>query len=241
MKEDPTLEKEDGRMLEALTKMSTPTVANAIELFDVRPRDEGFMNSSVKCIFPGLGVMVGRAVTVRISTATRPNPDAVETTFRYWKSILNVPAPRVVVMEDVDDPPGMGAFWGEVNSNIHRALGCVGTVTNGSIRDLDEVEALGFRCFAGGVAVSHAYNHIVDFGTKVKVGGLTISPGDILHADKHGVLQVPDQVAARIPAAAQALAEREREVIDHSRSDDFSLEELRAKVKRMKEAGKDFH
>lgn len=227
--------------LEGLRNLSTPTVANAIELFDVRGRGEGFADSSVRCIFPELGVMVGRAATVRISTATRPPPDGLETTFRYWKSLLGAPTPRVVVVEDVDDPPGVGAFWGEVNANIHRALGCVGAVTNGSVRDLDEVKAAGFHLFAGSVSVAHAYNHVVDFGTPVTVGGLVIKPGDIIHADKHGVLLVPEEVAPRVPEAAALIAERERGVIELTRSEGFALEDLRAKVQRMRNAGSDFH
>lgn len=227
--------------MEGLRKLSTPTVANAIELFAVRGREEGFADSSVRCIFPDLGVMVGHAATVRISTATRPPPEGLETTYRYWKGLLGVPPPRVVVVQDIDDPPGLGAFWGEVNASIHRALGCVGAVTNGTVRDLDEVKAAGFHLFAGGVAVAHAYNHIVDFGTPVNVGGLEVKPGDIIHADKHGVLMVPAEVAPRIPEAAALIADRERDVIELTRSNDFALEGLRAKVQRMRDAGGDFH
>ena len=195
----------------------------------------------MRCVFPDLGVMVGYAATVRISTATRPPPDGLETTFRYWKSLLAVPSPRVVVVQDVDDPPGLGAFWGEVNANIHRALGCVGAVTNGTVRDLDEVKAIGFHLFAGGVSVAHAYNHLVDYGTPVEVGGLQVNPGEIIHADKHGVLMVPRDVAAAVPRAAALIADRERGVIDLARSGDFTLEALRDRVKRMREAGDDFH
>ena len=207
----------------------------------MRGREEGFADQSVRCVFPDLGVMVGHAATVRIRTASRPPPGGIETTFRYWKSLLTVPPPRVVVVQDVDDPPGLGAFWGEVNASIHGALGCVGAVTNGSVRDLDEVRAAGFHLFAGGVSVAHAYNHVVDFGTKVRVGGLTISPGDIIHADKHGVLLVPADVAHRVPEAAALISDRERDVIELTRSKGFDLDELRARVQRMRDAGADFH
>ena len=227
--------------LEELGKLSTPTVSNAIELFDVRGREEGFTDSSVRCIFPELGVMTGYAATLRMSSTAPPPPDGLERSFRYWKSILKVPAPRVVVVQDLDDPPGLGAFWGEVNANIHRALGCVGAVTNGSVRDLDEVKALGFHLFAGSVAVSHAYNHVVDFGVPVRVGGLEVKPGDLIHADKHGVLTVPKGVAPRVPEAAMLIADREKEVMDLARRRDFSLDELKARVQRMRGAGKDFH
>ena len=228
-------------VLKQLGRLSTPTVSNAIELFNVRGREHGFTDSTVRCIFPELGVMTGYAVTLRMSASTPPPPDGIETSFRYWKSVLDTPAPRVVVVQDADDPPGVGAFWGEVNANIHRALGCVGAVTNGSVRDLDEVKEMGFHLFAGSVAVSHAYNHIVDFGKAVRVGGLEVKPGDLIHADEHGVLLVPKDIAPRIPEAAAMIAEREREVIELARGKSFTLEELKAKVQRMRDAGKDFH
>jgi 4-hydroxy-4-methyl-2-oxoglutarate aldolase len=131
-----------------------------------------------------------------------------------------------MVMEDIDQPPGVGAYFGEVQTNIHRRLGCIGVVTNGHVRDLDEVHALGFHYFAGGVCVSHAYVHLIDFGLEVNVGGTSVHSGDLIHADKHGVLLVPKEIAGDIPAAAAKVADREHRVISHCRSPDFSLEEL---------------
>src|SRR3972149_3219093 len=127
-------------VLQELRAITTPTVANGIEAFGVRGRNEGFVDAGVRCIFPDLGPMVGYAATPTIRTAQpgerRPAPE-------LWAHVQSVPAPRIVVIQDLDDPPGIGAFWGEVNSNIHRALGCVGAVTNGSVRDLDEGRARG--------------------------------------------------------------------------------------------------
>jgi len=211
--------------LAALRGLSTPTVANAIELFDVRPRNQGYMSPEIHCLFPDLGVMVGHAVTIRFA-AGQP---AAKPGSRYdsWKYILQTPEPRVLVLQDMDQPPGAGAFIGEVMATIHQRLGCVGAVTNGCVRDLDEVRALGFHFFAAGVCVSHAYVHLLDFGTPVKVGGLVVQTGDLIHADKHGVLAVPKDIAHEIPKAAARVTEREQRMIGHCKSSDFSLEELK--------------
>jgi regulator of RNase E activity RraA len=131
-----------------------------------------------------------------------------------------------VVLHDIDDPI-VGSFWGEVNANIHKALGCVGTVTDGSVRDLDEVQETGFHFFSGCISVSHAYVHMIEFGTAVKVGGLTVKPGDLIMGDKHGVISIPREIAGDIPRAAQMIEDWERRVIDFCKSDNFSLEGLR--------------
>jgi 4-hydroxy-4-methyl-2-oxoglutarate aldolase len=211
--------------LEALQKLSTPTVSNAIELFDIRPRHEGFMSAEVGCLFPDLGVMVGYAATARFA-ARSPATNAASR-YDFWKYISTFPEPRVVVMEDIDDPPGIGAYFGEVQSTIHKRLGCIGVVTNGCVRDLDEVHAIGFHYFAKGACVSHAYVHLVDFGGPVRVGGVTVNPGDLIHADKHGVLIVPKQCASEVTKAAAQVAEREQRIIEFCRSADFTLEGLR--------------
>jgi regulator of RNase E activity RraA len=211
--------------LEALRSLSTPTVSNAIEQFNLRPRDEGYLSPDVRCLFPDLGVMVGHAVTLRFAAeqpAARPG-----SRYESWKFMLETPEPRVLVLQDLDQPPGAGAFIGEVMATIHRRLGCIGAVTNGCVRDLDEVRALGFHLFAAGVCVSHAYVHLVDFGTPVKVGGRVVRTGDLLHADKHGVLVVPREIADQIPDAAARVTEREQRLIAHCNSSDFSLEALK--------------
>jgi regulator of RNase E activity RraA len=211
--------------LKALRSLSTPTVSNAIEVFNVRPRNEGFMSPEIRCLFPELGVMVGYAVTGRFAAAKAPASAASR--YESWKHILQIPEPRIMVMQDIDEPPGVGAYFGEVMANIHKKLGCIGAVTNGCVRDLDEARALGFHFFAAGACVSHAYVHLLDFGSAVTVGGTVIHSGDLLHADKHGVLIVPKQIASAIPKAAQQLAEREQRIISHCQSADFSLEELK--------------
>ncbi|MHB8523382.1 MAG: RraA family protein [Limisphaerales bacterium] len=214
--------------LEALRKLSTPTVANAVELFNVRPRNQGHMSPEIRCLFPDLGVMVGYAVTMRFAAeqpATRP-----ASRYESWKYILETPGPRVVVLQDMDVPAGAGAFFGEVMSTIHQRLGCVGAVTNGHVRDLDEVRALGFQFFAGGVCVSHAYVHLLDFGAPVNVGGLVVRTGDLIHADKHGVMSVPKEHAREVPQAAAKVFEREQRIMEHCKAADFSLEELKRRL-----------
>jgi 4-hydroxy-4-methyl-2-oxoglutarate aldolase len=215
----------DPAVIKALQTIPTPAIANGIEVFDVRPRNEGFMSAEIACRLPSLGTMVGYAVTARIRAARKPEPGAAVTRRVMWEHILSIPEPRVVVIEDLDDPP-VGSFWGEVNANIHRALGCVGTVTNGGVRDLDEVEALGFHFFSGQVQVSHSYVHVVEVGIPVNVGGLTVNPGDLLHGDKHGVTSIPFEIADRVYDGVKRVEERERRIIEVCQRPGFTIDKL---------------
>jgi 4-hydroxy-4-methyl-2-oxoglutarate aldolase len=214
-------------VIDALRKISSPTVANAIETFNVRPRSQGFMASEIRCLFPELGPLVGYAVTALIRAEPQPLQGHRASTFAWWDFVLSIPAPRVVVVHDLDDPRGQGAQWGEVQANIHRALACAGVVTDGSVRDLDEVRALGFQFAAAHVSVSHAWVHMVDFGLPVKVGGLWVRPGDLIHADQHGVVVIPPETAERIPAAVEKIEAEERRIIELCQSPDFSTERLK--------------
>ncbi len=211
--------------LETLRQITTPTVANAIETFQVRSRAEGFMDATIRCLFPELGAMVGYAVTAKI--AARERPQAALPPGEMWEAMAKVPKPWVVVIEDLDHPNPAGSYWGEVNGSIHQGLGCVGVVTNGGVRDLDEVRATGFHFFASCVLVSHAYVHLVEIGTPVSVGGLTVRPGDLLHGDQHGVLAIPLEVARKVPEAAAEVERRDRAIIDFARSPQCSAEGLR--------------
>lgn len=224
----------EPEVLDRLRAFNTPTVSNAIEVFDVRPRNKGFMRPEVRCVFPGMGVMVGYAVTLKIRSAVRGAKGVAIPHSVHWQDIMKVPAPRVIVVEDLDDPAGLGSFWGEVNANMHRAMGCVGTVTNGSVRDLDEVEPLGFHFFASHIAVSHAYVHIEEVGTPVSVGGLTVRPGDLLHGDRHGVTSIPLDLAARIPEGVKVVDTMERQIINYSQSPEFTVEGLTALWNRLR-------
>ena len=216
--------------LAALRQIPSCAIANAIETFNIRPRNEGFMSARVRCMFPDMGGMIGYAVTAVIAAEKPPTSHMNVPRTLWFDEVLRVPEPRVVVMHDLDYPNPVGSFWGEVQSNIHKALGCVGTVTDGGVRDLDEMQQAGFHAFASEVLVSHAYVHLVDVNVPVTVGGLTVNPGDILMGDKHGVISIPVEVAADIPAAAQTVEERERTIIDLCRSPDFTLEKLKALI-----------
>lgn len=210
--------------IENLRRWSTCAVSNAIELFNVRPRNEGFMLPEIKCLFPDWRPMIGYAVTAVIS-AQSPEGRRIQPR-EWWEEIQKIPSPRVAVIHDLDRPV-VGSFWGEVNANIHRALGCVGTVTDGSVRDLDEVKELGFHFFASWISVSHAYVHLVDVGIPVKVGGLLVKPGDLIMGDKHGVISIPLEIAKDVPQAAQLIEDWERRVINFCKSDKFTLEGLK--------------
>ena len=218
----------NANTLEALTKIDTPSICNAIEGFDVRPRTEGFMSADIRSQLPSLPAVAGYAVTAMISAKSPHGPQASRDD--WWDFIMSVPAPRFVGIQDIDDP-AFGAYWGENNSNIHKALGCVGVATNGTVRDLDEVRPLGFQLFSPNVAPSHGYVHLVDVGKPVTVGGLTVHPGDLMHGDKHGVTSIPFEIADELPAMVKTIADYEALNIELCQSDNFSLEKLKELAK----------
>ncbi len=221
----------DPEVLEALRRYDSPTLSNAIEAFDIRPRDEGFAGMEIKCLFPELGVMVGYAATATIRARGQGEGDGDHS--QLWALVRSLPEPRVVVVQDLDDPPGHGAMWGEVQSSIYKALGCAGTVTDGCVRDLKEVREIGFHFFARGPGVSHAYVRLESVGEPVRIGGLTIKPGELIHADQHGVLLIPRDIAAELPAAADRIIEREQEFIRWVRSTEFDPDRL-AEMRRVR-------
>jgi len=213
--------------LAVLRRYDAPTIANAIETFDVRPWTEGFMSPQIRCIFPEMGVMAGYAVTGKIRASQKGAGSYSR--HGWWDAIGAVPHPRVIVFEDVDATP-VGAFWGEVQTNIHKALGCIGTVTNGGVRDLTEVRAVGFHYFAASIMLSHAYVRLLEYGQPVRVGGVTVKTGDLVHADRHGVQIVPFEIARELPAACEKIIANERKVIAFCQSDAFSLAGLKKLV-----------
>ncbi|HEV2424982.1 MAG TPA: RraA family protein [Terriglobia bacterium] len=218
--------------LNALRRLDTCMVSNAIETFGVRLRNTGFADSSIRCVFDDLPPMVGYAVTARLRSGSPPmqGGDYHDRT-EWWQYVLRIPPPRIVVLQDVDKEPGLGAFAGDVHAAIMRALGCVGYVTNGAVRELPTVRGMGLHLFAGTVAVSHAYAHIFDYGAPVEIGGLELQPGDLLHGDRHGLLTVPKAVAADVPLAAEKLRKTEEKIIAFCGSGEFSLEKLRDVLK----------
>lgn len=224
--------------LDELRQFSTCVTASTIETFGVRLANTGFANSGIRCQFKELPPVVGYAATARIRSA---NPPMDSRGYFYydradwWNEIMTIPAPRVVVIEDLDDPAGLGAFVGAVHANILRALGCVALVTNGTVRDIPDIRPTGFQVFAANVAVSHAYAHLFDFGKAVHVGGLKISPGELVQGDLHGVQTIPLEIADRVPAKAREILSRRKRFVDLCRSDDFSLDTLQQLIKQEEE------
>lgn len=219
-------------LLEQFRRLSTCVVASAIESFRVRLPNTGFADASVRCIFEDRPPVVGYAATARIRSAAPPMEGRGYYYERtdWWNHILTMPAPRIVVIEDVDDPPGLGAFIGEVNASILLALGCAALVTNGAVRDLNAVSSTPFQMFAGNVAVSHAYAHIFDFGGTVKVGGLEIHPGELIQGDRHGVQTIPLEIASKVPSAAREIVLRRHHLVGLCRSGEFSIDKLRKAI-----------
>ncbi len=217
--------------LEALRRLDACTLANAIETFQKRLRNEGFVDHTVRCLFPHLRPMVGYAATIKIRGSAPPTTGAAYSDRTdWWDYIVSLPQPRVAVVQDVASRPSLGSLVGHVHMNILAALHCVGVVTNGSVRDIPAAENAGFHFFAGSVSVSHAYVHIVEIGQPVEIGGLKIQSGDLLHGDLHGVQSIPLDIAARIPAVAAQITAKEQALVALCRSPEFSLERLRAAI-----------
>ena len=218
-------------LLEQLRQLDSCSVANAIETFGVRLRNAGFADSRVHCIFEDFPPMVGYAATLHVRTSDPPmEGESYYYRLDWLDHVLSIPSPRVLVIQDMDRQPGLGSFIGDVHANMLRALGCVGVVTNGAVRNVEAARALKFQMFAGNVSVSHAFAHIFDFGGPIEVGHMPVRPGDLLHGDQHGVQTVPLEIAQNIPDVAQKMIEEEREIVQLCQSDGFTLEKLRSEV-----------
>jgi|CZKS01.1.fsa_nt_gi regulator of RNase E activity RraA len=224
-------------VFEKLKTLDTCTASNAIERLNVRLRNEGFVAGTLRCRFQNFEPMLGYAVTGRIRSASAPlSGRCYYDRMDFWKYLATLPEPRVMVLEDIDHRPGLGAFVGEMHAVIGLALNCIGYVTNGAVRDLVAVKELGFHLFSGTVSVSHAYAHLVDFGDPVTIGGLKITPGDLIHGDRHGVQTIPLKIAAQIPEEAEKVMRSESELKEFCQSPQFSLDGL---AKRLKQGPRD--
>jgi regulator of RNase E activity RraA len=220
--------------LEKLKAFDSCTITNAIERLNVRLRNEGFLSGVARCRFPRFPPMVGYAATARIRTAAPPmSQRCYYDRMDWWNYVASLPKPRVIVLQDADHNPGLGAFVGEIHAAIGHALNCVGCVTNGAVRDLPAVEAMGFQLYAGHTSVSHAYAHIADFGEPVEIGGLKFSSGDLLHGDRHGIVNIPLSIAAEVALEASKICRQERELIEFCQSPRFSLGELAERIQNM--------
>jgi 4-hydroxy-4-methyl-2-oxoglutarate aldolase len=218
-----------------IQQLDTCLVSNAIERLNVRLRNEGSISGrAVHCQFPKFPPMLGYAVTGRVRTNSAPvSGRAYHENINWWRYLATLPAPRVMVLEDVDEEPGAGALVGELHAVIGLALNCVGYVSNGSVRDLPEVEAHGFHLFSGSVAVSHKYAHVSEYGHPIEIGGLKIKPGDLLHGDRHGVHSIPLSIASEIPDMAAKILREERELKDFVQRPGFSLQKLEKKLENL--------
>lgn len=210
-----------------LQSVDSPTLANAIETFNVRDRTEGYIGGAVRCLFPDLGVMVGQALTVTVTN--QPGPVAGrEGYWRMWEALAAMPKPAVLVMQDVSGSPSRCAYAGEVMATLAQRLGAVGMVSDGGFRDIHEVHALGMHYFASYVVVSHGNFSIVDVGVPVVLDGQRVETGDILHGDANGIVIVPAETLPGLPGAVERIRSREQALMAYIRSDEFTLEGVRA-------------
>ena len=206
---------------EFLQSIDTPTVCNLIEIVAPERRGSGYTVKHLHCPFPELPPIVGFAKTVTFKAKDAvPLAEAgyMQKRLDYLDYVAGAPQPSIMVMEDLDgEHVGYGAFWGEVQSNVHKALGCLGTITNGSIRDIPQI-APGFQMLAGSIAPSHAFVHVVDYGVSVNIHGMAVKSGDLIHADRHGAVVVPLETIDAMQAAADKLAATEARIIAAAKS-----------------------
>ncbi|WP_156043291.1 RraA family protein [Paenibacillus sp. UNC451MF] len=223
-----------------LKRWNTPTIYNGWEAITKYDITQGFNLEETRDFMPHMGPMVGYAVTVQFEPSNPDHPKNNPSAWsEYRKYVASVPGPKIVIVQDLDKPRVIGAFWGEVNSNIHRALGCIGTITDGAIRDTDEMNNAGFKAIARRTCVGHAFSTPVRWGIEVEVFGCKVQPGQLIHADKHGFMVIPKEDEARLLAASVYMDGNEcSTVIPAARSAaGKTVEELLA---GMDEAGRQF-
>lgn len=225
-------------LLETLARWDTPTICNALEVVAPERRLIGYTTKPLVCPFPDLPPMVGyaRTATIRATSPSSLSPaDQRAQRLAYYEYCGTGYGPRISVIQDLDGANvGYGAFWGEVNSAVHKALGCLGVVTDGSIRDIAQW-APDFQALAGSIGPSHAHVHLASFGEPVSIAGMSVRSGDLIHADRHGAIVIPPETAAKLPAAAELLARREDVILDIARSKDFTIEKLKAAMAKSAE------
>jgi len=222
-----------ARQFEFLRSIDTPTVCNLIEIVAPQRRGFGYTVRHLHCPFPDLPPMVGfaKTATIRAKEAVPLGGGGyMQKRLDYLDYVAAQPAPSIVVLEDLDNEVGYGAFWGEVQSNVHKALGCLGTITNGSIRDIPMI-AEGFQMLAGSIVPSHAFVHVVDFRVDVTIHGMAVKSGDLIHADRHGAVVVPVETIDAMQKAADDLAAREAKIIAAARAPDVTLDKIKAAMK----------
>jgi regulator of RNase E activity RraA len=225
--------------LRELSNFDTATICNAIELFDCRPRTKGYMDDRIKAAFVDMEPMVGYATTATFRAASLPvGTDLYKSIPRQVELLLEIPEPRVVVFQDLDDPP-VAATFGEIMCSTYQAFGCSGLITSGAGRDLKQLEKLGFPVFTSGSICSHGYCHLVDINIPIRVGGLTVEPGDLLHGDRDGVTNIPHAIAPFVSSAAAQFADIEERLLKRIGKAAGDPEELRAARSEAADRSKD--
>lgn len=207
----------DAAALDRLAKFDTPTVCNVVELWDIRPRNTGYMNGSIQACFPKLPPMVGYAVTSNFRSMAPPRSGDVYAGMEMQAAAFaDAPGPPIVVYQDLDEPTASATF-GEVMCSVYKAFGAKGLITSGAGRDLDQVEAIDFPAFTNGTICAHGYCHTPQVNVPVTVGGICINPGDLLHGDRNGVSTIPHEVASEVADACEELMAAEQIVLDYVR------------------------
>lgn len=215
--------------LELLRRWDTPTICNAMELVAPARRGRGFTLKPFTTADTSLPPICGLARTGRIRAAApsgRTKEQDRAARIGWYEYVAEADLPTIVMIEDLDESPGFGAFWGEVNSNVHKGLGCQGCVTSGSFRDLDML-APGFQIIGGMVNPSHAHVHMVDFRGEVTIHGMTCAHDDVVHADRHGAVVIPAEAVRQLPAAIDLCTRREAVILDMCKRDDFDIHKLK--------------
>jgi len=210
--------------IENLRAIDTPTIANAIESFNLRMRDEGYTDQSVICRSSQVQAMVGYAVTLQMRSATSPTHGThYLDRSDWWRKLEEIPAPRILVIQDMDSPCGAGALAGAAHGAIYKTLGCIGIATNGALRDIPDLAALELHVYSGSLVASHAYAHIIEIGMPVVIGGLAIQAGDLLHGDVHGIVSIPRAITGQIRERAVKSKQHENAIRQFCTSPEFSL------------------
>jgi regulator of RNase E activity RraA len=219
--------------LGALKDWDTPTICNGLELIVPERRAVGFTVEQMAVLHPDAAPIVGLARTGTLR-AKEPPRGAVADRLDWYDYVADASLPTIVVLQDLDDRPGYGAFWGEVHTNVHLKLGAAGCVTNGSFRDL-AASAKEFQIIGGRVGPSHAHVHVVDFGGPVNIFGMQAAHDDVIHADCHGAVVIPADCVRKLPAAIDLIARREKLILDLCASPNFSADRLRQTVMKSRE------
>ncbi len=222
-----------------LKRWNTPTIYNGWEqITNADVAKDGINLEETHDFMPQMGPMVGYAVTLVIEPSQAKHKQLSSAWEKYREYVAGQPGPKIVVVQDDDKPQVIGSFWGEVNANSHRALGCVGTITDGAVRDVDEMSNAGFKALARRLCVGHAHSIPVRWGCEVKVFGQSVAPGQLIHADKHGFLAVPTADETRLLQAACFMDSNECNTViaaaRHTNDGDTRL------LERLAQAGKDF-